>query len=89
MDFVYRPEIAQMITEWVLNMSPVPAVQDLIAQHAEEASGEEAEDLRLTAESEWLWPSDELLQRTPFGRNLTTDEEREEWDSIFLPLSET
>jgi spermidine/putrescine transport system substrate-binding protein len=89
MDFVYQPEIAQMITEWVLYMSPVPAVQDLIAQHAAEESGQYAEDLDATATSEFLWPDDALLARTPFGRNLTTDEEREEWDNIFIPLSET
>ena len=35
MDFFYKPDIAQMVTEWVLYMSPVPAVQDLIAQHAQ------------------------------------------------------
>lgn len=89
MDWVYQPEIAQMITEWVLYMSPVPAVQDLIAQHAQEESGGYAEDLRLTAESEFLWPDDALLAKTPFGRNLTTDEEREEWDAIFIPITES
>jgi spermidine/putrescine transport system substrate-binding protein len=89
MDFVYQPEIAQMITEWVLYMSPVPAVQDLIAQHATEESGGYAADLEATASSEYLWPDDALLARTPFGRNLTTDEEREEWDNIFIPLTET
>ena len=89
MDFVYQPEIAQMITEWVLYMSPVPAVQDLIAAHAEEESGGYAADLEATASSEFLWPDDALLARTPFGRNLTTDEEREEWDNIFIPLTET
>jgi hypothetical protein len=70
-------------------MSPVPAVQDLIAQHASEESGQYAEDLDATATSEFLWPDDALLARTPFGRNLTTDEEREEWDNIFIPLTET
>ena len=89
MDFVYQPEIAQMITEWVLYMSPVPAVQDLIATHATEESGGYAADLEATASSEFLWPDDALLARTPFGRNLTTDEEREEWDNIFIPLTET
>ncbi len=89
MDFVYQPEIAQMITEWVLYMSPVPAVQDLIAAHAAEESGGYAADLEATASSEFLWPDDALLARTPFGRNLTTDEEREEWDNIFIPLTET
>jgi len=89
MDFVYQPEIAQLITEWVLYMSPVPAVQDLIAQHASEAEGEEAEDLQETADSVFLWPDDALLAKTPFGRNLTTDEEREEYDAIFVPITES
>jgi spermidine/putrescine transport system substrate-binding protein len=89
MDHVYQPEIAQMITEWVLYMSPVAAVQDLITQHAAEEEGELANDLQETADSQYLWPDDALLARTPFARNLTTDDEREEWDSIFLPISET
>ena len=33
MDFYYDPENAQMVTEWVLYMSPVPEVQELIAAH--------------------------------------------------------
>jgi spermidine/putrescine transport system substrate-binding protein len=89
MDFVYQPEIAQMITEWVLYMSPVPAVQDLIAQHATQETGGYAADLEETAQSEFLWPDDALLARTPFGRNLVTDEEREEWDNIFIPITES
>jgi spermidine/putrescine transport system substrate-binding protein len=89
MDFVYQPEIAQMITEWVLYMSPVPAVQELIAQHAEDESGKYADQLTQTAESPFLWPDDALLSQTSFGRNLTTDDEQEEWDAIFNPLFET
>ena len=30
-----------------------------------------------------------LLAKTPFGRNLTTDEEREEWDNDLRPITET
>jgi spermidine/putrescine transport system substrate-binding protein len=89
MDFVYTPEIAQMITEWVLYMSPVPGVQQLIAEHASGETGAYAADLEATATSPFLWPDEALLATTPFGRNLTTDAEREEWDSIFIPLTET
>jgi spermidine/putrescine transport system substrate-binding protein len=89
MDYVYKPEIAQMITEWVAYMSPVPAVQDLIAQHATEVKGEYAADLADMAENPLLWPDDELLAQTSFDRNLTTDEEREEYDAIFIPITET
>jgi spermidine/putrescine transport system substrate-binding protein len=93
MDYVYKPEVAQMITEWVLYMSPVPAVQQLIAQHAKkaEAQGDKgyANKLQLTAENPLLWPDQQLLSLVKFGRQLKTDEERQEWDSIFLPISES
>jgi spermidine/putrescine transport system substrate-binding protein len=89
MDFYYQPEIAQLVTEWVLYMSPVPAVQELIAAHAEEVKDEDyAEDLRLTAESPLLWPDEELLSNVSLGRNLVTTEEREAFDAIFLPIYE-
>jgi spermidine/putrescine transport system substrate-binding protein len=92
MDYFYDPEVATMVTEWVLYMSPVPATQDIIKQHADEALDEGAKvyggKLASTAESPYLYPDDAFLSRTSFGRSLETDEEREEWDSIFLPISE-
>jgi spermidine/putrescine transport system substrate-binding protein len=89
MDFVYKPEIAQMITEWVLYMSPVPKVQNLIAKHAEAETGGYANKLAATAENPLLWPDEQLLALCPFGRQLTTDDERNEWNNIFLPISES
>jgi spermidine/putrescine transport system substrate-binding protein len=94
MDYVYQPEVAQLITEWVLYMSPVPAVQDLIAKHAQEQLDKGVKGygnkLELTATSPFLWPEDSgLLDQTSFGRNLETDEEREEWNATFLPISES
>jgi spermidine/putrescine transport system substrate-binding protein len=90
MDYVYDPEVAQGITEFVAYMSPVPAVQDLIAAHAkDEEDPDTAKALATMAADPLLWPDDALLARTPFGLNLTTDEEREEFDEIFLPLSES
>ena len=83
MDFYYKPEIAQMVTEWVLYMSPVPAVQDLIAQHAKDETGKYAEQLTETAESPMLWPDDALLSQVSLGRNITTDAESEAWHATF------
>jgi spermidine/putrescine transport system substrate-binding protein len=83
MDFYYKPEIAQMVTEWVLYMSPVPAVQQLIEQHSEKASGNYAQQLKDTADSPMLWPDQALLDRTSLGRNITTDEESQAWHSTF------
>jgi len=88
MDYYYRPEVAQLVTEWVLYMSPVPEVQQLIAAHAEEESGAYAAALEATAQNEFLWPDDDLLGQVSFGRQLTTDDEAAEWDGIFLPVWE-
>jgi hypothetical protein len=35
-----------------------------------------------------MYPDDALLARTSYGRELKTDDEREEWDAIFLPISQ-
>jgi spermidine/putrescine transport system substrate-binding protein len=90
MDFVYQPDIAQLITEWVAYMSPVPAVQELIAEHASsEPDNFTANALKQMADSPLLWPDDEMQSKISFGRSLTTDEERDEWNAIFLPISES
>jgi spermidine/putrescine transport system substrate-binding protein len=90
MDYYYDPEVAQDVTEWVAYMSPVPAVQGLIADHAkEEKDPDTAAALAAMAESPYLWPDDAMLSQLKFGREFTTDDEREEWDSIFIPLTES
>ncbi|MEX2407288.1 MAG: spermidine/putrescine ABC transporter substrate-binding protein [Actinomycetota bacterium] len=92
MDFYYQPDVATMVTEWVLYMSPVPATRDLIIADADAAEEDGfkgyANKLYQTAESPFLYPDDAFISRTSFGRDLTTDEETEEWDSIFLPISQ-
>ena len=92
MDFYYDPKIAAMVTEWVLYMSPVPATQDLIIKDADEAQEQGykgyANKLYQTAKSPYLYPDAEFLSHTSFGRDLKTDEEIDEWDSIFLPISQ-
>ena len=92
MDFYYDPKIATGVTEWVLYMSPVPATQDLIIKDADEAQEQGykgyANKLYQTAKSNYLYPDEEFLSHTTFGRDLRTDEEIDEWDSIFLPISQ-
>ncbi|HYF11751.1 MAG TPA: spermidine/putrescine ABC transporter substrate-binding protein, partial [Actinomycetota bacterium] len=93
MDYVYQPEIATMITEWVLYMSPVPKTQELIQKDAEKAEDQGykgyANKLYQTAQSPFLYPSQDFLARTSFGFANWTDEAAEEWDSIFLPISQS
>jgi hypothetical protein len=39
------------------------------------------------AENRFTFPDEEVLNATTFLRDLKTDEEREEWDAIFSPIS--
>jgi spermidine/putrescine transport system substrate-binding protein len=88
MDWYYKPEIAQMVTEYVLYMSPVPAVQQLIADHAKQETGDYATQLDETANNTMLWPDQELLSQVSLGRNLTTDDESKAWHNTFDPIWE-
>jgi spermidine/putrescine transport system substrate-binding protein len=92
MDFVFRPEVATMITEYVLYLSPVNGVRDLIIQDAEAAREDGAKGLatklETTANSEFAFPSDDLVSRVSFGFSITNDDAAEEWDNIFLPISQ-
>jgi len=92
MDFYYQPEVATAVTEWVLYLSPVPATKQLILRDAKKAEEQNykgyANKLFATAENPYMYPDDALLARTSYGRELKTDDEREEWDAIFLPISQ-
>jgi spermidine/putrescine transport system substrate-binding protein len=92
MDFYYRPDIATLVTEWVLYMSPVPETKELILKDAQKAEDQGykgyATKLYGTAKSPYLYPDEEFLSRTSFARQLKTDEELQEWNSIFLPISQ-
>jgi spermidine/putrescine-binding protein len=92
MDFYYEPEIATMLTEWITYMSPVPETQELILEDArknfEQGYKGYANKLEATAKSPFLFPDEEFLSRTSYGFDEWTDESAEEWDSIFLPISQ-
>lgn len=92
MDWYYIPKIATMVTEWVLYLSPVKGVQELIIKDADQAMEDGykgyANKLYATAKNEFAFPDDALLAKTKFGTNITTDEQAAEWDSIFLPISQ-
>jgi spermidine/putrescine transport system substrate-binding protein len=92
MDWYYKPDIATMVQEWVLYMSPCADTAERIVSDADaaEAKGWKgyANKLYETAKNPYLFPSDELLAQCSFGKVLKTDEEKAEWDSIFEPISE-
>lgn len=66
MDFVYQPEIAADIAEWVNYVTPVKGVQEILAERDPEL-----------AENPLIFPSDEDLERSYIFRELSAEEDRE------------
>lgn len=87
-DFVYRPEIAAQITEYVNYICPVPAAQDIIRQHAEEAETEEDRDYyTAVAESPLVFPTEEMLANLYSYKVLSEDEEQL-WNTLFQEVTQ-
>ena len=87
-NFVYRPEIAAQIAEYVNYITPVPAAKDFILQHAEEAEdAEDAEYLRGVAESPLVFPTPEMEGRLHSYRVLD-EEEEEQWNELFQEVAQ-
>ena len=91
MDFVYRPEIAAQITEYVNYICPVPAAQEIIRTHAQEAADggdqETADYLTAVAESELVFPSEDMLANLHSYKVLSEDEE-ELWNTLMQEITQ-
>ncbi len=88
MDWVYRPEVAAQIAQFVNYITPVPEAKEVLERMAErEANPEEAARLREVAESELVFPRDTSNLHT--YRELPTEEEVEVWESLFRPIYAT
>jgi spermidine/putrescine transport system substrate-binding protein len=87
MDYVFQPEIAAQITEYVNYICPVPAAQDIIRQHAAEAETQEDTDyLAAVAESPLVFPTDEMLANLHSYKVLSEEEERL-WNELFQEVT--
>ena len=86
MDFVYRPEVAAMMTEWINYISPVPAATEVIESDAAAAdSPEDREYLQNVLTSPMVFPPQDLLDRSYAYRVLDETEEAE-WNALFQPI---
>lgn len=83
MDFFYRPEIAVQVTDWVLYMTPVQGVQDLMREKAAAASGGEARYYETLAESPLLFPPADPKQANLYEYKAFSGEEFEAWAELF------
>jgi spermidine/putrescine transport system substrate-binding protein len=83
MNYVYDPEVAAQITEYVNYICPVPAAQAIIKQHAAEADNAEDKDyLNSVADSPLVFPTEDMLSKVHSFKVLSEDEERE-WNELF------
>jgi len=86
MDYLYDPENAAQVAEWVNYITPVPAAQEIILAHADEAADEgdtETEDyLRAVAESPLVFPTQDMLDRL-YSYKVLDEEEERQWNELF------
>jgi spermidine/putrescine transport system substrate-binding protein len=74
MDYIYRPEIAAMMTDWIQGVSPVPKAQRVL--HAQDPA---------VAADPLVFPTDDMYARMKGYRTLTPDEQQQ-WDDLFTPV---
>ena len=84
MDFVYRPEIATQIAEYIGYFTPVASVPQLVLRDskaaADEGDREWSEQLKVIART--VQPTQEQLAQTSTYKVLDEDEERQ-WNELF------
>ncbi len=83
MDWYYRPEIAVQVTDWVLYMTPVKGVQELMLEKAEKSKGGTAKYYETLATSPMLFPPDDPATANLHEYKALDSEEYEQWAEIF------
>jgi spermidine/putrescine transport system substrate-binding protein len=85
MDFVYKPEIAAMLAEYINYITPVKDVQPIIRADAAKAKGSDKKDLNYLASSPLIFPAQSDFAKLHRYRVLSTSEE-DTWNKIFEPI---
>jgi spermidine/putrescine transport system substrate-binding protein len=86
MNYVYDPEVAAQIAEYVNYITPVPGAQEIVRQHAEEAADEgdqeTADYLNAVADSPLVFPTEEMLNNL-YSYKVLDEEEERQWNELF------
>jgi spermidine/putrescine transport system substrate-binding protein len=85
MDFVYQPEIAAMLAEYINYITPVPSCASVIEKDAGAATGEDKAYLQGLVDSPLIFPAASDYSKLRRYRVLTSTEEKV-WNSIFEPI---
>ena len=83
MNYVYQPEIAAMLAEYIDYITPVPGAKDVIEKDAAAATDQETKDGLLgTASSPLVFPTPDVFAKTHYYRQLDPNETTQ-WNTIF------
>jgi spermidine/putrescine transport system substrate-binding protein len=85
MDYVYRPEVAAKLAEYIAYITPVPAAKEQLQAKAAKSSGEDKETLDGLIASPLVFPTEADLAKAKRYRVLSVEEEQV-WDRIFQPI---
>jgi spermidine/putrescine transport system substrate-binding protein len=83
MDFYYRPDIAAMVTDWVLYMTPVDGVRDIMREKATTLTGADARYYETLADSPLLFPPDDVASANLSLYKAFDGEEFEAYSELF------
>jgi spermidine/putrescine transport system substrate-binding protein len=83
MDYVYRPDVAAQIAQYVNYITPVPAARGKIEAMAQAASGDERARLEEVARSPLVFPDAATLAGLSTYRELRTAAEVQTWRAVF------
>ena len=87
MDFFYRPEVALQVTDWVLYMTPVKGVQELMVEKASALKGADRAYYETLAQSPLLFPPDDLAAANLFEYKVFDGAEFERWAEVFTDIT--
>jgi spermidine/putrescine transport system substrate-binding protein len=87
MDFFYRPEIAVQVTDWVLYMTPVAGVQDLMREKAGSGGDANRRYYETLSESPLLFPPEDLTEANLHEYKAFDAEEFDAYNDLFLEVT--
>jgi spermidine/putrescine transport system substrate-binding protein len=89
MDFFYEPDIAVQVTDWVLYMTPVAGVQDLMKQKAEKSNGGTKQYYETLSASPLLFPPDDPKQANLYEYKNFSEEELQQYFDLFSQVTQS
>jgi spermidine/putrescine transport system substrate-binding protein len=88
-DWYYRPDIAVQVTDWVLYMTPVKGVRELMVQKAEQAKDDATKRYYETlSQSPMLFPPDDLASANLHEYKALSEAEYQRYSELFSQVTE-